>query len=78
MRRVGAWSDRDARGGRSPSLATCRRAALLTEQGRELTTKIPHHLAAVYNNHLAGFSLDEFNELKQLLRRIISNRDNSV
>ena len=50
----------------------------LTDQGRELTTKIPHHLAAVYNNHLAGFSTEEFNQLKQLLRRIISNRDNSV
>jgi DNA-binding MarR family transcriptional regulator len=47
----------------------------LTEQGRELTTLIPHHLASVYNNHLAGFSLEEFNELKSLLRRIITNRD---
>jgi DNA-binding MarR family transcriptional regulator len=50
----------------------------LTEQGRELTTKIPHHLAAVYNSHLAGFSVEEFNQLKHLLRRIIANRDTSV
>jgi DNA-binding MarR family transcriptional regulator len=48
----------------------------LTDQGRELTTMIPHHLAMVYNNHLAGFSHDEFVTLKQMLRRIIANRDN--
>ena len=47
----------------------------LTEQGRELTTLIPHHLAAVYNNHLAGFTAEEFNLLKHMLRRIIANRD---
>jgi DNA-binding MarR family transcriptional regulator len=47
----------------------------LTAQGRELTTLIPHHLASVYNNHLAGFSSDEFIQLKQFLRRIIANRD---
>lgn len=47
----------------------------LTEQGRELTTLIPHHLAAVYNNHLAGFTSEEFVQLKQFLRRIIANRD---
>lgn len=47
----------------------------LTEQGRELTTLIPHHLAAVYNAGLAGFTHEEFVTLKQLLRRIIANRD---
>ena len=47
----------------------------LTDQGRELTRLIPHHLAAVYNNHLAGFTSEEFIELKQFLRRIIANRD---
>jgi DNA-binding MarR family transcriptional regulator len=47
----------------------------LTDQGRELTTLIPHHLARVYNNHLSGFSQEEFAQLKQMLRRIISNRD---
>jgi DNA-binding MarR family transcriptional regulator len=50
----------------------------LTEQGRELTTLIPHHLAKVYNSHLSGFSHDEFNTLKNMLRRIIANRDTSV
>jgi DNA-binding MarR family transcriptional regulator len=50
----------------------------LTEQGRELTTQIPHHLAAVYNSHLAGFSQEEFSQLKQLLRRIIANRDTGM
>lgn len=47
----------------------------LTDQGRELTTLIPHHLAMVYNNHLAGFTQDEFVTLKQMLRRIIANRE---
>ena len=47
----------------------------LTEQGRALTTLIPHHLAAVYNAGLAGFTAEEFVTLKQLLRRIIANRD---
>lgn len=45
----------------------------LTEQGRELTTRIPHHLASVYNQHLAGFTQDEFHLLKVFLRRIIAN-----
>ncbi|MGC4030091.1 MAG: MarR family transcriptional regulator [Steroidobacteraceae bacterium] len=47
----------------------------LTDQGRDLTTRIPHHLASVYNQHLAGFTADEFQQLKQFLRRIIANRD---
>jgi DNA-binding MarR family transcriptional regulator len=47
----------------------------LTDQGRELTTMIPHHLAAVYNAGLAGFTQDEFVTLKHMLRRIIANRD---
>lgn len=50
----------------------------LTDQGRELTTMIPHHLASVYNAGLAGFSHEEFVALKQMLRRIIANRDTSV
>jgi DNA-binding MarR family transcriptional regulator len=57
--------------------ATDRRVVVLTltDQGRDLTTLIPHHLARVYNNFLAGFSPDEFTQLKALLRRIIANRD---
>ncbi len=47
----------------------------LTDQGRHLTERIPHHLARVYNQHLTGFSFDEFLTLKQLLRRLIANRD---
>jgi DNA-binding MarR family transcriptional regulator len=46
----------------------------LTDQGRELTSRIPHHLARVYNNHLAGFTAEEFVQLKQMLRRIVANR----
>jgi len=49
----------------------------LTDQGRELTRQIPHHLASVYNSHLAGFSQEEFVTLKNMLRRIIANRDSS-
>ena len=47
----------------------------LTDQGRELTTRIPHHLASVYNQHLAGFNMEEFLLFKQFLRRVIANRD---
>ena len=50
----------------------------LTDQGRELTRQIPHHLAAVYNAGLAGFSQEEFVTLKNMLRRIIANRDISA
>jgi DNA-binding MarR family transcriptional regulator len=50
----------------------------LTEQGRELTRLIPHHLAQVYNAGLAGFSQEEFVTLKNMLRRIIANRDAST
>ena len=47
----------------------------LTDQGRELTTRIPHHLARVYNQHLTGFNAEEFQQLKGFLRRIIANRE---
>src|SRR5262245_20093548 len=47
----------------------------LTDQGRELTTRIPHHLARVYNQHLTGFTAEEFVQLKQFLRRVIANRE---
>jgi DNA-binding MarR family transcriptional regulator len=50
----------------------------LTDQGRELTTRIPHHLARVYNQHLTGFTNDEFLQLKVFLRRIIANRDQAT
>jgi len=49
----------------------------LTDQGRELTTRIPHHLARVYNQLLTGFNADEFQQLKGFLRRIIANRDHA-
>ena len=49
----------------------------LTDQGRELTTRIPHHLARVYNQHLTGFTQEEFLQLKGFLRRIIANRDHA-
>jgi DNA-binding MarR family transcriptional regulator len=57
--------------------ATDRRVVVLTltEQGRDLTTRIPHHLARVYNQHLTGFNHEEFVQFKQMLRRLIANRD---
>jgi DNA-binding MarR family transcriptional regulator len=45
----------------------------LTDQGRELTTRIPYHLASVYNHQLTGFTNEEFQQLKGFLRRIIAN-----
>lgn len=45
----------------------------LTELGVRTTERIPHHLARVYNAHLAGFSPAEFEQFKALLRRIMTN-----
>ena len=42
----------------------------LTELGRETTTRIPHHLARVYNAHLQGFTPAEFEQFKTYLRRL--------
>ena len=46
----------------------------LTPQGRDLTARIPHHLARTYNDLLRGFSVEEFATLKEMLRRIVANR----
>jgi DNA-binding MarR family transcriptional regulator len=45
----------------------------LTEAGRAAIGRIPHVLAQVYNEHLRGFTQDEFVQLKTLLRRIVAN-----
>lgn len=45
----------------------------LTEAGREAAQVIPEVLSRVQNAHLAGFSKDEFELLKSLLRRILAN-----
>jgi DNA-binding MarR family transcriptional regulator len=45
----------------------------LTEAGREAARGIPAVLCRVQNAHLAGFSVEEFQTLKGLLRRILDN-----
>ncbi|MDT8992321.1 MarR family transcriptional regulator [Curvibacter sp. APW13] len=45
----------------------------LTPAGTEAAQAIPHALSAVQNRALAGFSADEFQQLKQLLRRVLVN-----
>lgn len=45
----------------------------LTEQGYESARKVPAALADVLNEHLAGFSDEEWNQLKTLLRRVLAN-----
>ncbi|RYG14898.1 MAG: MarR family transcriptional regulator [Burkholderiales bacterium] len=45
----------------------------LTDEGREAAQKIPQVLCRVQNAHLNGFSEEEWNTLKQLLRRILDN-----
>ena len=45
----------------------------LSEQGRRVSDHIPFSLSAVLNEHLAGFSTDEFNQLQSLLRKMIAN-----
>lgn len=45
----------------------------LTPRGAEVAAQIPHVLAAVLNEHLRGFSADEFAQLLRLLQRFIDN-----
>ena len=45
----------------------------LTGEGRRVADQIPFGLSAVLNEHLDGFSTDEFNQLKTLLHKMIAN-----
>jgi DNA-binding MarR family transcriptional regulator len=45
----------------------------LTKEGERIADQIPYSLSKVLNEHLEGFSKDEFNQLKSLLRRMIAN-----
>jgi DNA-binding MarR family transcriptional regulator len=47
----------------------------LTEDGRATAAKMPRELARMMNHHLRGFSKEEFETLKDLLRRLESNGD---
>ncbi len=45
----------------------------LTENGKRLREQLPERAARVMNAHLDGFSADEFEMLKSLLRRMLDN-----
>ncbi|WP_046115371.1 MarR family winged helix-turn-helix transcriptional regulator [Aquincola tertiaricarbonis] len=47
----------------------------LTEEGERLAALVVPVLAEVFNNHLAGFSPDEWQLLLSLLRRMVRNGD---
>jgi len=45
----------------------------LTDEGRAAAEAVPHFLARVQNDFLAGFSPEEWEQLKSYLRRILDN-----
>ena len=45
----------------------------LTDEGRAAAKQVPHLLCRVQNEHLAGFSDAEWEQLKSYLRRILDN-----
>lgn len=45
----------------------------LTEEGRAAAQQVPHILSRVQNEHLAGFTEAEWEQLKGYLRRILDN-----
>jgi DNA-binding MarR family transcriptional regulator len=45
----------------------------LTREGERVADQIPYGLSKVLNEHLEGFSKDEFTQLQSLLRRMIAN-----
>ncbi|MDB5732148.1 MAG: transcriptional regulator, MarR family [Variovorax sp.] len=45
----------------------------LTEQGRAAAEEVPHVLSRVQNEHLAGFTEPEWEQLKGYLHRILEN-----
>jgi DNA-binding MarR family transcriptional regulator len=45
----------------------------LTEAGRAAAKKIPSVLCGVQNAHMRGFTLQEWQTLKTLLRRVLDN-----
>jgi DNA-binding MarR family transcriptional regulator len=60
--------------GRSRSASDRRRVMLsLTPAGRAVTAQVPQVLADVNNAYLRGFSRDEWQLLKELLRRMLAN-----
>ncbi len=47
----------------------------LTKAGREIVKLIPPTICAVLNDHLRGFSAQEFATFKNMLRRFLANGD---
>ena len=45
----------------------------LTEEGRAAAKEVPYVLSRVQNEHLAGFTKEEWEQLKGYLRRILDN-----
>jgi DNA-binding MarR family transcriptional regulator len=45
----------------------------LTSAGKRIADRLPFVMAEVLNRHLAGFSRSEFEQLRQLLRRLVAN-----
>ena len=45
----------------------------LTEEGREAAAKIPVLLSVLQNECLSGFTAEEWQTLKSLLRRVLAN-----
>jgi DNA-binding MarR family transcriptional regulator len=45
----------------------------LTDEGRVAAQQVPEILSKVQNEHLAGFSEAEWEQLKSFLRRILDN-----
>lgn len=50
----------------------------LTEEGRRAASRIPEVLSRVQNAHLAGFTAEEWQNLKDYLRRILANAQASA
>lgn len=48
---------------------------VLTPEGEKVAAKVPPVLAEVLNNHLRGFTHDEWQQLLSLLRRMLANGD---
>ena len=45
----------------------------LTDEGRAAAQEVPQFLARVQNEYLAGFSVEEWEQLKSYLRRMLDN-----
>ena len=48
---------------------------VLTPEGEAVAAKVPPVLAEVLNNHLRGFTRDEWQQLLSMLRRMLANGD---